>query len=252
MNNIQKNLIPIIRLNQFSLQMKFKGIIPTAAIAIFAASIGCKEPQQKTADTNEVTTDQKPVDIKSAAEAGDAEAQYNLAKAYRKGDGMPKDTIKEIQWLEKASSQNHPSALYDLGIFYFSGIGIIQDQTKGLSLLKKAAELGNGDAQCDAGSLMALGYFGEDQKAEGIQLLRLAAEAGKTDAFETLGIVLSSNGNEFYNPVEAVKWYLISQLLGVDQTKSLSILEKKIGEEKFSVGRRLANEWYRINISEKK
>jgi TPR repeat protein len=232
--------------------MKINRIIQTAVIAIFAASIGCKEPQQKKANTNEVAADQKPVDIKSAAEGGDADAQYMLAMAYGKGDEMPKDYIKKFQWLEKASTQNHPAALYELGTFYFSGIGAIQDEKYALSLFRKAAELGNRDAQYTAGSLMALGRFGEENTTEGVRLLRLAAEAGQTEAFSILGSVLNFSTKDYYNPVEAAKWLLISQLLGGDESKSLSEIENEIGEEKFAEGRRLANEWYKMNILEKK
>jgi TPR repeat protein len=231
--------------------MKNKHIYLIAIIAIFAAIVGCKKSQQKTANTNEITAEQKPLDLKSAAESGNAEAQYKLSKAYGEGVEMQKDILKQIEWLEKASIQNHPEANLELGHAYFLGTGVIQDKKHGMSLWKKSAELGNSEAQSIAGSFMSLGQYGEENVLEGIRFLRLAAEAGDKDAFSSLGSFYYTN-EDHGNDVEAVKWLLISQLFGGDESDTLSRLEKNMSQEKFTEGERLAKEWYKINITAKK
>jgi hypothetical protein len=48
----------------------------------------------------------------TAAEAGDAAAQYNLGLRYREGDGVPANRTESVRWLRKAAShRNQPAKL---------------------------------------------------------------------------------------------------------------------------------------------
>ena len=47
---------------------------------------------------------------KEQAEQGDAEAQYNLAIMYDKGDGTEQDKQKAVYWYTKAAEQGYASA----------------------------------------------------------------------------------------------------------------------------------------------
>src|SRR3546814_14995386 len=64
------------------------------------------------------------------AEAGVPEAAYELGKAYRYGNGVPKDTERAAQWLIAAVSRSHsrwPHASYHLGTMFKHGDGVTQD-----------------------------------------------------------------------------------------------------------------------------
>ena len=59
--------------------------------------------------------------LQSAADRGDAEAQYQLASLYRSGRGVPKDHGKASRWLREAAGQGHVKAQYNLGVMYENG-----------------------------------------------------------------------------------------------------------------------------------
>lgn len=53
------------------------------------------------------------------AEAGDADAQFNLGQAYRLGRGVPQDFSLAEQWFERAARQRHEQAGANLGLLLF-------------------------------------------------------------------------------------------------------------------------------------
>ena len=77
---------------------------------------------------------------KSAAEKGNAEAQFQLAKMLIFGDGISKDAPQGIAWLEKASLQNYAPAMTMLGSYTYTGAeGLAQNATRAVSLLEGSA-----------------------------------------------------------------------------------------------------------------
>lgn len=62
------------------------------------------------------------------AEAGDAEAQYQLGICYANGYGVTIDQITAVEYFFDASEQDHPQALYQLGnvMEYIANIGPLQ------------------------------------------------------------------------------------------------------------------------------
>ena len=68
-------------------------------------------------------TEQQIEEIKRKANAGDAEAQYNLGVAYQNGQGVPKNHIEAAKWFRKAAEQKHAKAQNLLGAMYRDGQG---------------------------------------------------------------------------------------------------------------------------------
>lgn len=91
------------------------------------------------------------------AEAGDAEAQFELAQLY--GNGRERDYYsvdKSIHWLKKASAQGHAGAQYELAGEYsygrhIDGSGLDRSSAKSFELYTKAANQGH------AGAMMQIG-----------------------------------------------------------------------------------------------
>ena len=61
---------------------------------------------------------------KELAEAGDADAQFNLGILYANGYGVLKNYIKAFVWYEKAALQGYDEAYFNLGLFYYNALGI--------------------------------------------------------------------------------------------------------------------------------
>src|SRR5688500_11852457 len=72
------------------------------------------------------------------AEAGDADAAFNLGQAYRLGRGVSTSLAAAQTWLERAARKDHLDAQTTLGLLLFNG----GNRVGGLRWLKRAAEQG--------------------------------------------------------------------------------------------------------------
>merc|ERR1712023_270776 len=100
---------------------------------------------------------------KQAAELGDLDAVYRLAKNYLNGVGTVKDPIHAAELLQSAAEKGHARATYTLAVLYRLGQGVEQDIRKANELLKKAAEAGSMEALA---AMQAAGNFHTDAKAD--------------------------------------------------------------------------------------
>ncbi len=76
---------------------------------------------------------------RSAADQGDALAQYNLGGLYANGRGVQKDLSEAAVWYRKAAEQGNPLAQYYLGTLYEKGEGVNLDRTEAAKWYRKAA-----------------------------------------------------------------------------------------------------------------
>jgi TPR repeat protein len=76
------------------------------------------------------------------AEAGDADAAYDLGQAYRLGRGVPINLAIAQTWLLRAAQKDHVDAQSTLGLLLFDS----GDRPGGLRWLKSAAEQGDARA----------------------------------------------------------------------------------------------------------
>lgn len=81
-----------------------------------------------------------------AAEAGLAEAQFNLAHCLATGNGVVRDDAQSLQWMLKAAEQGLASAQFLAGVMLNDGIGAARDRDAALGWLRRAADNGNRDA----------------------------------------------------------------------------------------------------------
>src|SRR4029453_16305922 len=72
------------------------------------------------------------------ADAGDADAQFNLGQAYRLGRGVPIDLGVAKVFFERAAKAGHLDATTTLGLLLFQN----GDQSQGLKWLRQAADQG--------------------------------------------------------------------------------------------------------------
>jgi hypothetical protein len=73
------------------------------------------------------------------AEAGDADAQFNLGQAYRLGRGVPVNLAAAQTWLGRAAGKGHVDAQTTLGLLLFDS----GSRSEGLRWLSAAAEQGD-------------------------------------------------------------------------------------------------------------
>ena len=112
----------------------------------------------------------------NAAALGDAEAHYNLAALYRRGEGVDKDEGKKIHHLEEAAIGGHPEARYALG-FNEMGNGNPERAVKHWII---AATLGHDDAMKKLMTLYKKGYVCKEDIAATLRAHQVAVNATKS------------------------------------------------------------------------
>lgn len=100
------------------------------------------------------------------ADAGDPEAQYELAAVYFDGP-QAKELLPEIMNLnEKAATKGYTDAQYFLGVMYDKGRGVANDDVKARNWYRIAAENNHSIAQFNYAVFLVQGRGGEiDEEA---------------------------------------------------------------------------------------
>ncbi len=89
------------------------------------------------------------------AQAGDADAQFNMGQAYKLGRGVQADMSTAMDWYRKAAAQGHARAEDNLGLLMFQQ----GDRAGAMPYLQKSAARGEGRAQY----IVATALFNGDQ-----------------------------------------------------------------------------------------
>jgi hypothetical protein len=105
------------------------------------------EEQPKENNSNKDINISSLINIRKAAEQGDAGAQFSLGWMYEIGKGVPQDYSEAAKWYRKAAEQGLGSAQSNLGVMYEIGKGVPQDYSEAAKWYRKAAEQGDTDAQ---------------------------------------------------------------------------------------------------------
>jgi len=80
--------------------------------------------------------------LQAKAQAGDAEAEFQLAEAYRGGHGVAADPEMAIMWYRRAAAQGHVRASEELGFALFAH----GDRKEAMPFIEKAAARGEARA----------------------------------------------------------------------------------------------------------
>lgn len=116
------------------------------------------------------------------AEAGNANAQFNLGQAYRLGRGVPLDLTAAKIWFERAANSGHIDAQTTLGLLYYQN----GEQETGLKWLKRAADQGEPRALLVYGTSLFNGDGVAQDRVLGYAYVSRAAASGLVPARETL------------------------------------------------------------------
>lgn len=122
-------------------------------VAVCAITIGSVSAQNQNLAT-----------IQQKAEAGDAIAQYDLARAYIAGTGVAKDPKQGLAWLRKSAGQGYFGAEYALAFMYQSGYQngteqVPKDEHEAANWFRKAARQQNKASQDRLSEMLAQGLI---------------------------------------------------------------------------------------------
>lgn len=122
------------------------------------------------------------LEVKKAAEDGDAGAQFQVGKMYINGDGTGKDFDKGNEWLKKSAGQDHEKAAHRLGMVYRYGHGVDVDYSESAKWFRQSAELGYMAGQSELGQMYRMGWGLETNAFEAYKWIRMAADRGNKTA----------------------------------------------------------------------
>jgi len=150
--------------------------------------------------------------LEKAAEAGHAEAQFQLGTLIReKKISRPVDDM--IKWYTTAADQNHVYAINNLAICYQQGIGVECNFQKAFYLLSKAFALGDLMAGFNMGQAYWFGLGVAQDSKKGFDYVEKAAMSGCPNAQYMLGQLFEEGfqDNKINIPTDndkAIQWYL--------------------------------------------
>ena len=115
-------------------------------------------------------------EFRAAAEAGNADAQFNMALMYEQGIGVSKDEPESVVWYRKAAQQGNSNAQFNLAVMYENGRGTAVDFHQAHHWYRKASAQGDGLAIGNLGMLYMRGQGVKQNKVAGLALLLVSVE----------------------------------------------------------------------------
>ena len=152
--------------------------------------------------------------LKQRAEAGEAEAMFNLGVCYAKGLGVVQNDEQAVHWYQKAANLGIAGAMHNLGKYYATGLGVVQDHTKAVYWYQKASDLGNAQAMVDLGNCYRTGLGVEQNDEQAVHWYQKAADLGIAVAMFNLGICYRTGQGVTQDDVQAVHWFQKAADLG--------------------------------------
>jgi len=153
------------------------------------------------------------IELQRAA-AGDVDAQFTVAEAFRQGVGVGKDFSESLRWYRSAAEQGHSVAQNNLGSMLLNGMGTDKNPKEAVSWYRKAAEQGEAAAQFN----LALRYLHDSgvpqSNVEAARWLIKAAKQGYTEAIGQLGTLCRFGQGVPQNFVRAAELHTIAAQQG--------------------------------------
>ena len=167
-------------------------------------------------------------DLRARAEAGSADAQYELAGLYGRSDSpVARDLAQAVSWLRRAAEQGHEAAQASVAIYYLTGEGVARDPAEAARWWRLAARQGNVFAQHNLGMLyqgMPAPYRGDDDPPvdhdEAVRWFLQAATQDHVPAINMLAIKYRDGDGIPQDLGQAFRWYRRASELGMVEAMS--------------------------------
>ena len=184
-------------------------------------------------------------DMKSRAELGMVDAQYNLGVMY---------TINEryqaaAHWFRKAAMRGQRESAYNLGVLLLNGQGQPRDEAKAAIWIERAADRGLPEAQYLLGRLYFDGRGVLRDPAAEATWYRRAAEGGYPLAQHELGVLLHLGEGVARDPVEAYAWFATADANGLDSRDALAVIVEELDPTARAAATALADRYTEAHIN---
>ncbi|WP_109465048.1 caspase family protein [Albibacillus kandeliae] len=125
--------------------------------------------------------------LQRASDAGSPEAQFELAKLYERGTGVPRDEPRALALYRAAATQDFADAINDLGFLHYQGgLGLPADPKVALEFFERAADLRHPQAQFNFAALIDDGLVPSKGPQDAARYLYEALRSGSSDVLNLL------------------------------------------------------------------
>jgi TPR repeat protein len=123
-------------------------------------------------------------ELKTRAQQGDVNAQFDLGLKYQLGVGVKQDSVEAVRWYRKAAEQGDAHAQSNLGVMYRNGYGVPKDYAEAARWYRKAADQGDIGGQTELGAMYLNGKGVPKNRSLALYWYNKAAKQGDKDAHE--------------------------------------------------------------------
>ena len=143
----------------------------------------------------------QPPDIPDAS----ANMLFTFGFMYYKGEGVPRDYAKAMEWYLKAAKRGYPKAQNNIGVLYHDGKGVKQDYKKAMDWYNKAASQYNGAAFGNIGWMYQHGEGVSVDYKKAFEYFMKGAEQGNSRSLNQVGYFYDNGLGMKVNYEEAIK-----------------------------------------------
>lgn len=152
---------------------------------------------------------------KKAAVGGNIDAQFRMAELYNYGNILEKNLEQSAEWYRSAASNGSVVAAYQLGLMYRDGRGVGLSRTQAFKYFKQAAKFDYAPAIRELGRYMLSGLGEEENFEQAVLYLRQAALKKDEDAV-----------------IELVKFYCDHGYKDASMQEAIHLLETMVQENR--------------------
>jgi uncharacterized protein len=151
---------------------------------------------------------------KASADAGEAEAQFDLGVLYAQGEGVRRDLTAAAGWYRKAAQQGNAEAQFALGQMYSRGWGVPRDTADAMRWFQMANSVESDGPPTDWAVVEGYGMPQDPEQAA--YWYRQAADKGHPEAQFNLARLYSSGKGVKRDEEQAARWVSASAIQAYD------------------------------------
>jgi len=156
----------------------FQKLLLSSILAFSAASFVSAQDVETTSEMVQNSEAENFATLKAKADKGDANAQVQIGRRYRFGEGIEKDPVKAREYFRLAAEQGDAWGQVNLGLTYEYGDGVDQNFEQAVKWYKKAADQDYASGQFNLGDMYENGKGVPIRHSKAMDLYEKAAEQG--------------------------------------------------------------------------
>jgi TPR repeat protein len=221
------------------------------------ASVATPEPEAGDAATDRLPVNKsgKTASLRTAAVAGDAEAQFSVGEIYLDGRDLDSSVpveerlSKAARWFRRAAEKGHAPSQYRLATLYELGQGAPKDHARAMGWYSRAAESGHVKAMHNLAVLSVVTDSAPRDYAAAANWFEKAAAHGLRDSQYNLGLLYERGLGVEKDAAKAYRWFSLAAKAGDTnaRSKQTGLAEALSRQEKEQADRETTS-WRAVNM----